>query len=94
MRIFEYTPGFLHAKQMLVDGQSAVVGTINLDYRSLYQHFENAVLLHGCSAIDDIHRDFEATFPLCREMTGRYSGKRAVRMRVGQSLLRLFAPLL
>lgn len=94
VRIFEYTPGFLHAKQMLVDGQSAVVGTINLDYRSLYQHFENAVLLHGCSAIDDIHRDFEATFPLCREMTGRYSGKRAVRMRVGQSLLRLFAPLL
>jgi len=94
VRIFEYTPGFLHAKQMLVDNRTAVVGTINLDYRSLYQHFENAVLLHGCSAISDVRRDFETTFPLCREMTEKYKGKRAVRMRVGQSLLRLFAPLL
>ena len=94
VRIYEYTPGFLHAKQMLVDGRTAVVGTINLDYRSLYQHFENAVLMHGCSAIEDVRRDFEATFPLCREMTGYYKGKRAVRMRMGQSLLRLFAPLL
>ena len=94
VRIFEYSPGFLHAKQMLVDGRSCVVGTINLDYRSLYQHFENAVLLHGCSAIADVRRDFETTFPLCREMTEQYKGKRAVRMRVGQSLLRLFAPLL
>lgn len=94
VRIFEYTPGFLHAKQMLVDGQAAVVGTINLDFRSLYLHFENAVLMYGCSAIADVRRDFEATFPLCREMTEKYRGKRAVRMRVGQSLLRLFAPLL
>jgi len=94
VRIFEYTPGFLHAKQMLVDDHTAAVGTINLDFRSLYLHFENAVLLHGCSATADIRRDFEATFPICREMTDLYKGKRAVRMRVGQSLLRLFAPLL
>jgi len=94
VRIFEYTPGFLHAKQMLVDDQSAVVGTINLDYRSLYQHFENAVLMHGCSAIADIRRDFEATYPLCREMTGQYKGRRMMPMRISQSLLRLFAPLL
>lgn len=94
VRIFEYAPGFLHAKQMLVDGETAVVGTINLDFRSLYLHFENAVLLHGVSAIGDIHRDFEATFPLCREMTEKYSGRRMVGLRMGQSLLRLFAPLL
>ena len=71
-----------------------MVGTINLDYRSLYQHFENAVLMHECSAIGDIRRDFEATFPLCREMTDPYKGRRAMHTRVGQSLLRLFAPLL
>lgn len=94
VRIFEYTPGFLHAKQILVDDRTAVVGTINLDYRSLYQHFENAVLMHECSAIGDIRRDFEATFPLCREMTDPYKGRRAMHTRVGQSLLRLFAPLL
>lgn len=94
VRIFEYSPGFIHAKQMLVDDRTAAVGTINLDYRSLYLHFENAVLLHECSANEAMRRDFEATFPLCREMTQDYSGKRAMRMRVGQSLLRLFAPLL
>lgn len=94
VRIFEYTPGFMHAKQMLVDDETAAVGTINLDYRSLYQHFENGVLMHGCGAAEEIRRDFRATFPLCREMTEQYRGKRVVRMRVGQSLLRLFAPLL
>ena len=94
VRIFEYSPGFLHAKQMLVDDETAAVGTINLDFRSLYLHFENAVLLHGCSAMKDICRDFQATFPLCREMTQQYGGKRMVHMRVSQSLLRLFAPLL
>ena len=94
VRIYEYAPGFIHAKQMLVDDRSAVVGTINLDYRSLYLHFENAVLLYGCSAIADIRRDFDATLPLCREMSRMYRGKRVVRMRVLQSLLRLFAPLL
>ena len=94
VRIFEYSPGFLHAKQMLVDDETAAVGTINLDFRSLYLHFENAVLLHGCSATKDIYRDFQATFPLCREMTQQYGGKRMMHMRVNQSLLRLFAPLL
>ena len=94
VRIYEYTPGFLHAKQMLVDGETAAVGTINLDFRSLYLHFENGVFLHDCSAIQDIRRDFEATFPLCREVTKEYGGRRVIRLRVFQNLLRLFAPLL
>ena len=94
VRIFEYSPGFLHAKQMLSDDLTAVVGTINLDFRSLYLHFENAVLLHRVSAILDIRRDFEKTFPLCQELTADYCGRRPVRIRVVQSLLRLFAPLL
>ena len=45
VRIYEYSPGFLHSKQMLVDGEAATVGTINFDYRSLLHHYENAVLL-------------------------------------------------
>ena len=94
VRIFEYTPGFIHAKQMLCDDSTAVVGTINLDFRSLYLHFENAVLLHRCRAIADIRKDFEETFPLCCEVTQSYHGKRPIRIRVVQSLLRLFAPLL
>ena len=69
VRIFEYTPGFMHAKQMLADGKTAAVGTINLDYRSLYHHFENGVLMHGCRAVNDILRDFEDTFAKCCEVT-------------------------
>ena len=94
VRIYEYAPGFLHAKQMLSTDTTAVVGTINLDFRSLYLHFENAVLLYRCGCIAQIRRDFEETFPLCREVTQSYCGKRPVRVRIVQSLLRLFAPLL
>ena len=91
VKIYEYTPGFIHAKQMLADGEAAVVGTINLDYRSLYLHFENAVLMRDCPAVQDMQRDFEETFPLCCE---QISSGRNRRMGMLDSLLRLFAPLL
>ena len=54
VRIFEYTPGFVHAKASLVDDCIGSVGTVNLDYRSLYLHFENGVLLYNCDAIKDM----------------------------------------
>ena len=91
VKIYQYTPGFIHAKQMLVDDEAAVVGTINLDYRSLYLHFENAVLFRSCPAVLDLKKDFEETFPLCCEQIS--SGKMR-RMGMLDSLLRLFAPLL
>ena len=94
VRIFEYAPGFMHAKQMLCDDSTAVVGTINLDYRSLYLHFEDAVLMYRCSAVRDVRSDFEATFPKCREMTDSYGQGRRMHTRIVQSLLRLLAPLL
>jgi len=94
VRIFEYTPGFLHAKQMLSDDTTAAVGTINLDYRSLYLHFENAVLLYKCAAIRDIRRDFETLEPLCREISLDLAQKRPLRTRIFQNFLRLFSPLL
>ena len=57
VRIFSYTPGFLHAKTWLVDDRIAAVGTVNLDYRSLYLHFENSVLIYGGAVLDDVRRD-------------------------------------
>ena len=57
VRIFSYTPGFLHAKTWLVDDRIAAVGTVNLDYRSLYLHFENSVLVYGGAVLDDVRRD-------------------------------------
>lgn len=58
VRIYEYTPGFVHAKVFICDDREAVVGTINLDYRSLYHHFECAAYLYGAPCITEIERDF------------------------------------
>ena len=93
VRIFEYSPGFCHAKQCICDGRYAAVGTSNWDFRSLYHHFENDVLLIDSPAVEGISRDFEAMFPQCREVTEKYrSGKNAI-LRTWQCLLRLFSPL-
>ena len=94
VRIYEYTPGFCHAKQCICDGRIATVGTSNLDYRSLYHHFENNVVLYGCDAVKDIAADFERTFPQCREVTEDYRAGRGAMLRTWQYILRLFAPLM
>ena len=94
VRIFEYTPGFLHAKQCVSDDVTATVGTINLDYRSLYFHFENGVFLHRCEAVRKVREDFEDIFPVCREVTEQYAKKQSAAMKFGQCVLRLIAPLL
>jgi cardiolipin synthase len=94
VRIYEYTPGFLHAKQVLCDGELATVGTINFDYRSFYHHFENGVLLYDYDCIENIREDFVKTMAVSQEVTELYrTGKKAV-LRIGQCFLRLFAPLL
>ena len=66
VRLYEYTPGFVHAKVFVADGREAVVGTINLDYRSLYHHFECAAYLNGTDCIEAIRGDFLETQALCR----------------------------
>ena len=94
VRIFEYTPGFVHAKVFVSDDIKAVVGTINLDYRSLYLHFENAVYLHGVPAVADIEADFAATRARCQEITHDDWKTNPLMTRIVATLLRLFAPLL
>lgn len=94
VRIFEFTPGFCHAKQMLCDGQTASIGTSNLDYRSLYLNFENNVLLYGGDSVQQIAQDFEDLFPQCEEVTEQYCTDRSKALRIGQYILRLFAPMM
>ena len=94
VRIFEFTPGFCHAKMSVSDDLVATCGTINMDYRSLYHHFENGCLLADCGAVMDIKKDFEETFAQCREVTDYYVTGRGAFMRFGQMLLRLAAPLM
>ena len=91
VRIFEYAPGFCHGKVALSDGMIASIGTSNLDYRSLYLHFENNVVLYRCEAVQQMEADFEEMFPICREMT---EVSRSASLRTWQCILRLFAPLL
>ena len=93
VRIFEYTPGFCHCKMCVSDDMVATCGTINLDYRSLYHHFENGCLYCACKAVMDTKADFEATMAECREVTSDYANPGAG-MRLAQLVLRLFAPLL
>ena len=69
VKIYEYTPGFVHAKVFVSDDCKAVVGTINMDYRSLYHHFECATYLHGTDCVADIKEDFLATLDKCQEAT-------------------------
>ncbi len=94
VKIYEWTPGFSHAKMSVADDKMATCGTINLDYRSLYHHFENGCFLYGGKAVEDIKADFDKTFGECREVTELYRSGRSSAMRLGQLILRLFAQLL
>ena len=94
VQIYEYTPGFIHAKQFVADGKAAAVGTINLDYRSLYLHFENGCWFSGCKAVQTVRADFDALFPQCANVTPQYSGQRSLALRGVQCVFRLFSPLL
>lgn len=93
VRIFEYTPGFTHGKMAITDDKAAVCGTINLDYRSFYHHFEDACLIMNKNAVFDIRDDFEKTFAECREVTEEYRSGKSRAMDFGQVILRMFAGL-
>lgn len=92
VRIFEYTPGFNHAKMTVSDDVTAVVGSINLDFRSLYLHFEDAVLFHGGQVVRDVKKDFDGIWKVSEEVTEKYR-HRKLGLRTWQCVLRLFAPL-
>ncbi|MBP3308954.1 MAG: cardiolipin synthase [Clostridia bacterium] len=93
VKIYEYTPGFIHSKCYVADGRMAMIGTINLDYRSLVHHFENGVLLYGTEtvgAIDEDIRDiFERSMPVTRDMLRTNLPTRFLR-----AVVRIFAPML
>lgn len=91
VRIFEYTPGFIHSKTFVSDDRIASVGTVNIDYRSFYLHFELAVLFFGSSVIREIKSDFEKTFELCQEQTAEECSRISIIRRFIRYILRLFS---
>lgn len=94
VRIYEYTPGFVHAKTILADDKSGVIGSINFDYRSYYLHFECGVYLYGSSALVELKEDFEKTLNECEEITYEKYMQASIFVRFFRSILNLFAPLM
>jgi cardiolipin synthase len=93
VRVYEYLPGFNHSKTFVSDDMVATVGTVNLDYRSLYLHFECGVILYGSQAVLDVKEDFLNTLPLCREVSAEDCFRR-LPVRMLHDVLRIFAPLM
>ena len=94
VEIYEYTPGFVHAKVFISDGWKATVGTINLDYRSLYHHFECATYLYKTDCIPDIEADFQDTLTKCRKVTFKSIKEEKLSYKIMGALLKLIAPLM
>ena len=94
VKIYEYQPGFLHAKSFVCDDKVGVVGTINLDYRSLYLHFEDGVWMYKNDVVLDIRNDFLETLEYCNSIDLEFCAKRNIAVRAMQNVLRVFAPLL
>ncbi len=94
VKVYEYAPGFVHAKVFVADGREAVVGTINLDYRSLYHHFECATYLYRTACITDIEADFQACIAKSRAVTYESIKKEKLTTKLLGSVAKLVAPLL
>lgn len=93
VHIYEYKPGFIHAKSYLADDEYAMIGTINLDYRSLVHHFENGVWMYQCEAICALKKDIEATFEKSIKITPDMMKTNLIQ-RFIRAVVRIFAPML
>lgn len=94
VQIYEFTPGFVHAKVFVSDNDTATVGTINLDYRSLYHHFECGVFIYNNPVVWEIEKDFQNTLAYCQKVTLKEVRNRKLSERLIGQVLRLIAPLM
>lgn len=93
VEIYEYEPGFIHAKSYLADDRYGMIGTINLDYRSLVHHFENGVWMYDCACLTDLKQDIEETLEQCIRITPPML-KTTLFQRFFRAVVRIFAPML
>ena len=94
VQIYEYTPGFVHAKIFVSDDDTATVGSINLDFRSLYLHFENGVFIYDNPEVQKVEDDFQNTLAKCHKVTVTEVRNRGILMKTAGQVLRLVAPLM
>ena len=94
VRVYHYKPGFIHAKCVLSDDETATVGTINFDYRSFYHHFECGAFLYKAQAVEELRRDMENTFAVCEEISLSWCREKFVKSNIVGPLLKLLSPLM
>lgn len=94
VRIYEYVPGFVHAKEFISDDKKAVVGSVNMDYRSLYLNFECAAYMYHVDAVKDAEKDFQETLEKCIEITIEDCKKYSRFKKFLGKLMWLFSPLM
>lgn len=94
VEIYEYTPGFVHAKIFVSDDLKAAVGSINLDFRSLYLHFECGTYMYGADCVESIETDYQKTLEDCHRVTLEYLKKLPLYQKYIGSVLKIFAPLM
>ncbi len=94
VKIYEYTPGFVHAKEFVSDNDTAVVGTINLDYRSFYHHFECGAFIYANPVVWEVEKDFQETLKKCERITLKKLRERNIFEQIAGRILRLIAPLM
>jgi len=94
VKVYEYTPGFVHAKVFVSDNERAVVGSMNLDYRSLYWHYECSAYLYQVPAIKDIYNDFMNTQAACEQVSQETIKKIGISSKIAAYILKIVAPLM
>ena len=94
IKIYEYTPGFIHSKTVVADDEVAIVGSINMDYRSLYLHFECATLVYQNRTVFEVKEDYLKMLKVCTPITLEICNSVSIVTRLLRSILRLFAPLM
>ena len=93
VKIYEYKPGFIHAKTYVSDDKYAIIGTINLDYRSLVHHFENGIWMYNCDCIKSLKQDIDNTLNKSIEITTKMM-KTTLFNKFFRAVVRIFAPML
>ena len=94
VRVYTYTPGFIHAKMVIVDDERAFIGTCNMDYRSFYLHYEDGALLYNVDTIAEMKSDFMSTLDVCTEVMSEQVNDVLPLTRLFRSILRLIAPMM
>lgn len=94
VKIYTFTPGYVHTKMIICDNTSAVFGTMNFDFRNLYLHFQNAILIHRGNSIKGMIADFNSLLTQCHEVTLKDMKSRSVKEKVITAILKLFSPIL